>query len=505
MKLILRFFWLFVVGGLCSMGMVEAKTSRPNILFITVDDMSCDSVGVYGCKLPDTTPNMDKLAKQSLRFEHAHVVTGACMPSRNAMFSGRYPHNNGVEGFYQVPNPNYPVLADLMSAGGYFTAIRHKVSHSTPYHPYKWDLVLGDERGDGKNVASYGVYTREGIEAAKKAGKPFYLNINISDPHKPFYAENNRGETIPDKNVPSRVFKPEEVPVPGFLPDDPVVRKELSHYYSSVRRADDCLAEVLKALNESGAEESTVVMFLSDHGMPLPFAKTQVYHHSSRTPWMVRWPAVTKPNSIDRKHMISGVDALPTLLDIAGIEQPKGIDGRSFVSVLHGKSQKDRDFVIKEHNENSGGHRNPMRGLETKEYIYIFSPWSNGKRIMGTATAGTPSWRRMKELAKTDSKVAARVDLMDHRVVEEFYNVTKDPDALNNLINDPNSQKEINRLRAELESWMKKTGDPLLPVFLKRNDPEAREAYMQKVEAEAAERGKREKKGKRRGGREEEE
>src|SRR5687767_3916478 len=133
----------------------HAKVSKPNILFITVDDMSCDSVGVYGCKLKDTTPNMDQLAAQGVRFQYAHVHSGSCMPSRNAMFSGRYSHNNKVEGFYQVPNPGYPVLADLMSAGGYFTVIRHKVSHSTPYHPYKWDLVLdsGDEAADNKNVA----------------------------------------------------------------------------------------------------------------------------------------------------------------------------------------------------------------------------------------------------------------------------------------------------------------------------------------------------------------
>lgn len=129
---------IIVSALLCAAGasLAAAEDERPNILFISVDDMNCDSVGVYGCRLPGTTPNMDRLASQSLRFAHAHVIVGNCMPSRNAMFSGRYPHNNGVEGFYQVRNPDYPVLADLMQANGYFTGIRHKVSHSTPYHPY---------------------------------------------------------------------------------------------------------------------------------------------------------------------------------------------------------------------------------------------------------------------------------------------------------------------------------------------------------------------------------
>jgi N-sulfoglucosamine sulfohydrolase len=105
---------------------------RPNVLLITMDDLSCDSVGAFGCRLKDTTPNIDRLASQSLHFAHAHVQVGNCMPSRNVMFSGRYPHTNRVEGFYQVREPGYPVLADLLKEAGYFTGIRGKVSHSTP-------------------------------------------------------------------------------------------------------------------------------------------------------------------------------------------------------------------------------------------------------------------------------------------------------------------------------------------------------------------------------------
>ena len=172
-----------------------------NVLLITVDDMSADSIGVFGCKLPGTTPNIDGLAKESLRFGYAHVQVGNCMPSRNVMFSGRYPHNNRVEGFYQVKDPAYPVLANLMPDAGYFTAIRHNVSHSTPYQPFGWDLVL-DTLDDGtkahvKDAASYGVSTTRGIRAAHAAGKPFCLIINIADPHKPFHAQDRQGETIP--------------------------------------------------------------------------------------------------------------------------------------------------------------------------------------------------------------------------------------------------------------------------------------------------------------------
>ena len=122
--------------------LVTSSSAKTNILLITVDDMSCDSVGSFGCAIQDITPNIDKLAKQGLRFKKAHVQVGNCYPSRNVMLSGRYPHTSKVEGFYQIKNIKYPVLCDLMKGGGYYTAIRGKVNHSTPYHPYDWDEDL---------------------------------------------------------------------------------------------------------------------------------------------------------------------------------------------------------------------------------------------------------------------------------------------------------------------------------------------------------------------------
>ncbi|MDB6004645.1 MAG: Sulfatase [Prosthecobacter sp.] len=465
--------------------LAPASASKPNLLIITVDDMSCDSVGVYGSKLKDSTPNMDKLAGQSLRFNYAHTVVGNCMPSRNVMWSGKYPHNNRIEGFQAMTkqDKDYPVLGDLMKDAGYFTGIRHKVSHSTPYSPFPWDIVIGDERhDDAKNPESWGKAMTTGIEAAKKAEKPFCLLLNIADPHKPFYAEGNKGQTVPDKNVPSRVFTPEEVPVPGFLPDDPVVRKELSHYYSSVRRADDGVGAILAALKASGEDEDTIIIFLSDHGMPLPFAKTQLYHHSTRTPLMIRWPGVTKPGSVDDEHMISTVDLLPTILDMLNLPSPGGFDGSSFAPVLKGEKQTGRTMVFKEHNENAGGQNTPMRAVQTKDFVYIFSPWSNGTRVMSGATNGTSTCRQMRVLAKTNEQMAARIDLFDHRVLEEAYDVSYDPDALTNLIAKPENASQVASLEKAMEDWMVKTNDPLLEVFRHRDDVAVRETLMQQLE-----------------------
>jgi len=216
-----------------------AFAERPNLLFITVDDMSADSLGCFGAKLAKTSPNLDQFASESRRFKHAHVIVGNCNPSRNVMFSGKYPHTNKVEGFYQVDKPGWKHFCDMVQGAGYYAAIRGKVSHSSPYQPYGWDQINGKETGDDmKNAQSFYDTTASAITAAKKAGKPFFINVNISDPHKPFY-------TGGEKNKPSHTFTADEVPVPGFLPDHPVIRAELVQYYDSVRRADDCAGKIL--------------------------------------------------------------------------------------------------------------------------------------------------------------------------------------------------------------------------------------------------------------------
>ncbi len=145
-------------------------------------------------------------------------------------------------------------------------------------------------------------------------------------------------------------------------------------------------------------------------------------------------------------------------------------------------------MVFKEYNENAGASRDPMRAVQTKRYLYLFNPWSNGERVMATATSGTPTYRRMAELARSDEAIAARHDLYQHRVAEELYDVEKDPDCLVNLIAKPAQQQVLAGLREALEGWMVETGDHMLSAFRARNDPAAREAYVQLKEGEAQKR-----------------
>jgi N-sulfoglucosamine sulfohydrolase len=403
------------------------------------------------------------------------------------MFSGLISHNNKVEGFYKVTDPGWPHMVDLLQGAGYYAGIHGKVSHSSPYQPYAWDDDLtispSGKKAHIKDARAYGESTSRGIEKAGEAGKPFFLSINISDPHKPFWSEVRGGGE--DPYVPSRIYNAEEVPVPGFLFEDPEVREELALYYSSVRRADDCLNEVLKALRKSGQWENTMIVFLSDHGMPLPFAKTQLYHHSTRTPLMVRLPGTTRAGKLESRHMVSVLDLLPTVLDSLGVPKPKRLDGRSFLPLLRGEKQENRDYVIKEYNENAGRSRDPMRAIQSKTHLYLFNPWSNGERIFATATNGTVTCKRMIKLSEEDEEMNKRLELYRFRVPEELYQVNRDPDCLENLIDYASQEKAKIKLQASLEEWLEKTNDPILECFRKRDDPEFVEAYIQKLEEEA--------------------
>ena len=467
-----------------TVGAARESSQRPNILLITVDDLNCDSVGVYGCSTPEITPNLDRLASQGMRFEHAHVTIAVCQPCRGVLMTGRYPHRSGGEGFYHLTKDNVPTLQAIFQGAGYRTGIMGKVGHSTPYASFEYDFVQG---GGTREPSEFYRVVRNFAEDSKREERPFYFMANSSDPHRPFHGseqEKRKWGNRKEPPAPSRVYKPHEVEMPGFLPDLPPVRQEIAEYFSTVRRCDDSVGQILKALDDAGVSDNTIVMFISDHGMALPFAKTNVYRHSTRTPWMVRWPGVVEPGSFESQHMISGIDLLPTLLDALDLPQPEGMDGTSFLPLLHGRDQGDRQLVFTQFHETSAKRRYPMRAVQDRRFGYIFNPWSNGERTFRNESQSGRTMKAMQEAAEDNARIASRVELFLHRTVEEFYDYRADPDARHNLIDEPKYQNEIDRLRDELERWMVRTEDPALEAFRHRDDPEALEKFMEQQEAE---------------------
>ncbi|MHC4558273.1 MAG: sulfatase-like hydrolase/transferase, partial [Planctomycetota bacterium] len=266
----------------------DEQKKRPNILLITADDMNWDAPGCFGGRTPDITPNIDRLAHEGMRFEYAHITIAVCQPSRSVIMTGRYPHRNGAEGFEPI-DINVPTLQEQLHQTGYLNGILGKVTHLAPREKFKWDMVSDfKELGCGRNPELYYQYARRFFQEAASQDRPFFLMANSHDPHRPFHGsaqeQKKFAKVLKDIPAPSRVYKDKEIEVPGFLPELPNVRKEIAQYYSSVRRCDDTVGAVIQALRESGQAENTLIMFLSDNGMALPFAKTNCYLHSTRTP-----------------------------------------------------------------------------------------------------------------------------------------------------------------------------------------------------------------------------
>jgi N-sulfoglucosamine sulfohydrolase len=468
----------FVCAATGTWAFAASGNSKPlNVLLFTADDLHCESVGCFGGKPEGMTPNLDRFAEGGLRFFRAHVNAAICVPSRAILATGLYGHNSGAMGFMPARN-DVPTVIELFKNAGYMAGVLGKVDHSTPNRRRKWDYSFDrKDLGDGRNPDIYYRRCRDFFAECKAANKPFYFMVNSHDPHRPFQVP---GRLSQGSKEPSKIYTPKEAAVPGFLPDLPDVRKEISYYQNSTRRLDDTFGKTMQALKESGHEDNTLVMFLSDNGIAVPFAKCNAYLASTLTPWIVRWPGKVKPHTADRTHFISGIDFLPTILEATGVKGPEKLDGVSFVPLLKGKSQAGRDRVFTQIDSKAGGAAVPMRCVQDGKYGYIFNAWSDGSYWYRNNNEGM-SMRAMNAAAKTDEKIAERVKMFRYRVLEELYDMEKDPDCLVNLIDTPDHQKALGRLCYEMETWMKRTSDPLLPAFQTRYDETARKAALEVV------------------------
>jgi N-sulfoglucosamine sulfohydrolase len=436
----------------------EAK--RPNILFITADDLGIESLGCTGSKTPDISPNLDRLASEGMRFEHGHVTIAVCQPSRSVMMTGRYPHRNGAVGF--GPINDVPTLGESLRAAGYLNGIMSKVDHLTPQPKYCWDVVVREkELGFGRNPDLYYQRSKEFFDKAKADGKPFFLMANSQDPHRPFpgdvYEKVDWKDQIPAVR---RRYKPAEVETPAWLPDLPDIRKETAMYYTAVHRLDETVGQLLRALKESGQEDNTFVMFLSDNGVSLPFAKCDCYEASTNAVWMVRWPGKVKPGVVNHDDFISTIDFMPTVLDVCGIAQVSGMDGRSFLPIIRGRKQDGRDRVFTVFNETNSNGFYPMRCLRTKKCSYIVNGWADGKMKYYAEPMNGFTFAAMRTASETDPKLAERVRFNLYRAPEEFYDLESDPYEMKNLIGDPKYKATIEDMRAQALKMMIDTRDP---------------------------------------------
>ncbi len=457
----------------------KKKPVEPNIVVFTVDDMDILSVNCYGNPLPNLTPNMDHLASQGIRFTHAHVSSPICMPCRQSMMTGLHSHSNKSLGFVEVEKGSFPSLSEILMENGYYTA---SIGKGRDYKAFPWDEFHGGLGKGGwysRNPTGFYEKAKAAIQNARNANKPIYLGVNTSDPHRPFPGSEQETEYVEKlrKNYPdSEDFpvlepfcQPDEVPLFPYLPDLPDIRKETAQYHTAVHRADNTLGLIMELLEKEGMTDNTLFVFFSDHDAAMPTAKHNCYRHSSATPLMVCWPGKIKKGAVDDEHMISTLDIMPTILDILNIPEPENQDGRSFLSILHGAKQEGRDAVFTTYNYIYPGVQVfPMRAIHTKEWSYVFNPWSDGikKRLQEngqpTENQSGLSLAAIQKAAHTDPEMQKRLDYILLRRRDELFNLKKDPYSFNNLSEIPDNKVQLKEMQKLMLNEMKRTNDPLL-------------------------------------------
>lgn len=468
-----------------------ARPERRNILLIVADDHGQD-LGAYGNPVIQT-PNLDALAADGVLFTHAFATTASCSASRSVILSGLHNHRTGQYGHthdyhHFASYDHIRSLPNLLGEAGYRTAIIGK-HHVEPASRFQFETVL---RGAGRNVVEMAERTRAFLAADEE--RPFFLYFATHDPHR-------GGKYLPDgsqapiedtktaddfgnraggyEGVENVSFEPSEVIVPGFLPDSAAARAELVEYYQAVSRLDQGVGRLLEILREAGRFDDTLILYLSDHGIAFPGAKTTTYEPGLRSPLIVRAPGGARPGLVN-SAMISWVDITPTLLDFAGVEAPTydrqvgtprlrvqmpakhGLHGRSFLPILEEESPSGWDEVYASHTFHEIQMYYPMRVVRGRRYKLIWNiahplPFPFATDLWESAT-----WQTAY-LAGPQAKYGPRtVAEYIHRAEYELFDLEADPLESTNLAGDPGHAEVLAKYRAKLKAFQQRTTDPWL-------------------------------------------
>jgi N-sulfoglucosamine sulfohydrolase len=457
--------WLFLIAALVvTTSPVAAQTKQPkNVLLLIADDMGL-TLGCYG-DLVAKTPNLDKLAKSGVRFKRAYATTASCSPSRSTIYSGLFTHQNGTYGLQHTVHgfqsfPWIEGLPNLLRRAGYWTGIIAK-KHVGPQAVYDWESET--KGGDGRNPAALLKDTKAFF--AQKKDRPFFLVVGFIDPHRaPVGFANEKYAKDPAEVR----FDPDKIKVPAHLPDRPDVRKDLADYYQACARCDRSVGLILQALEESGEMDNTMILFISDNGIPFPGAKTNLYDAGVHLPMLVSCPGHRQGKTSDA--LVSFVDIVPTVLDWTGAKAPKyKLPGRSFLPALKEEHPKGFDGVFGSHQLHEITMYYPMRSITTERYRLIINLDHKKDFPLPSDLWASPTWQdvRANHLKLMGQK---SVDGFLQRPKEELYDLSKDPNELNNLASDSSHAEVLNDLRRRIRAWQAETSDPW-QILYREEDP----------------------------------
>ena len=412
----------------------DDKDRSPNILWIIAEDLSPD-LGCYGNTIVKT-PNIDKLAAEGASYINAFTTAPVCSPSRSAFMTGMYQTGIGVHHHrshryddYTLPEP-VKLITEYFRSAGYFTS---NCAGLNWQKPGKTDFNFKVEMPfDGTDWRQ------------RKAGQPFYAQINFSETHRPFSRDS---ENPVDEN---------RVKLPPYYPDHPIALRDWANYLECIQILDKKVGKALKRLEEDGLADNTIVFFFGDNGRPHVRCKQFLYEGGIRVPLIIRWPRHIKPGAVI-DDLVSAIDFGPTSLRLAGIEPPNHIQGRVFV----GPDMQNREYIIAAR-DRCDGTVDRIRCVRTKRFKYIRNYFPNRPYMQFNLYKKHeyPVWSLL-EVLYVEGKLTPQQQLFMActRPEEELYDLQSDPYEVSNLAGDPEHQKTLEELRGILDKWVHQAGD----------------------------------------------
>ncbi len=446
-----RILWL-ASACLCLLVTSSLRAAdRPNILWITVEDMS-PRLGCYGDRTVPT-PNIDKLAKRGILFTNAFGVYGVCAPNRSCIITGMYPTSYGgmhmrtmtrTSALKMIKDPKLLAIptyeatpawyvhcfTEYLRAIGYYCTNNVKTDYQFRPPLTAWD--------DSSRKAHWRNRPRKDT--------PFFAVFNFTTTH----------ESGTFKQRSPIVADPQKVKVPPYYPDVPIVRRDIARHYDNIAAMDKQVGKLLAELQEDGLLDNTIVFFFSDHGDGLPRMKRWVYDSGTHVPMIVAFPnGKGKGTKTDR--LVSFVDLAPTVLSLAGAELPEHLHGKAFLGL---KEAKPRKYVYMCRDRMDPAYET-VRAARDKRFQYVrnfrpdlpyigFIPYRDRaacmQEILKQIENGTLGPNQWQFWAKS-------------KPIEELYDTIKDPHQINNLASDPKHLVKLAELRGACEKWMKDVGD----------------------------------------------
>ncbi len=421
--------------GACQI--TDKEPERPNILLITVEDIS-PMLGCYGDPIAKT-PVLDQLAKDGVLFTNVFATMGVCAPARASLITGMYPSSigannmrtsarylsDGIPPHEAVPPAEVRCYTEFLRAAGYYTTNNDKTDYQFAPPLTAWD--------ENSRTAHW---------RNRPDGMPFFSIFNIMTSHE---------SQIWDRANDPVVIRPEDVILPPYFPDTPIIRTDVARAHSNNTIMDREVGEIIQQLKDDGLYDNTIIVFYSDHGGPLPRQKREIYDSGLHVPFIIRFPNNHLAGTT-MDELISFVDIPPTMLSFAGIKPPDYMQGQAF----WGEYKTEPRQYIYAARDRVDSEYDIRRGVRDHQYKYI----RNYRPQVGAYQDVEFRYNipMMMEMLRMRDEGLLNEDQMYYfrtsKEPEELYDLAIDPHELNNIASDPQHASILERMREAHEQWM---------------------------------------------------